>query len=204
MPTRVHVTIEKFRGQLWGLVVGGHIFSSDSSEQWSSGQRYQGDNSQMIVLSRKGFGLEDWSVVLGFWFTCRMNLGQPDVHQTLLGTGFVDPSSPRSHCQDAFRCATMPVKDAGNDPEKGRKPSLGCRSDTSDGEKEERQIRAQCRSKTASGRSLESLKPRFPTGVPLLIGTGWCSSSCHSLSVDENSAGGVKGCRGPRASAIRK
>ena len=163
----------------------------------------------MIVLSRKGFGLEDWSAILGFWFTCRMNLGQPDVHQTLLGTRFVDPSSPRSHCQDAFRCARdllrpMPVKDAGNDPEKGRKPSLGCRSDTSDGEKEERQIRVQCRSETASGRSLESLKPRCPTGVPLLIGTGWCSSSCHSLSVDENSAGRVKGCRVPRASAVRK
>lgn len=163
----------------------------------------------MIVLSRKGFGLEDWSVVLGLWFTCRMNLGQPDVQQTLLGPGFVGSSSPRSHCQDAFRCArdllgAMPVKDAGNDPEKGRKPSLGCRSDTSNGEKEGRRIRVQCRSKTASGRSLESLKPRFPTGVPLLIGTGWCSSSCHSLSVDENSTGGVKECRGPRARAVRK
>ena len=94
----------------------------------------------------------------------------------------------------------MPVKDAGNDPEKGRKPSLGCRSDTSDGEKEGRRIAAWCRSKTASGWSLESLKPRFPIeGVPsphrnrlLFFVSGW------------EQPRGVKGCRGPTAGAVRK
>lgn len=101
----------------------------------------------MIVLGRKSSGVEDWPVILGLWFTCRMNLGQPDVHQTLLDTGYVGSGSPRSCCQDAFRCARdllgeMPVKDAGNDTEKGRRPSLGCRSNPSDGEKEGGRIRA--------------------------------------------------------------
>ena len=94
-----------------------------------------------------GLDVEDWAVLLGLWFTCRMNLGQPDVHQTLVDTGYVGSGSPRSCCRDAFRCARdllgeMPVKDAGKDPEKGRKPSLGCRSDTSDEEKEGRRIGA--------------------------------------------------------------
>ena len=66
----------------------------------------------MIVVGRKGFGEEDWAVIQGLWFTCRMNLGQPNVHQTLLDTECVGSGSPRSRCQDAFRCVRLTGGDA--------------------------------------------------------------------------------------------
>lgn len=94
---------------------------------------------RMIVLGRKGFGgglaCDSGSVVY-----LQNEPGPTRCSSNSLDTGYVGSGSPRSCCQDGLDVqdllGEMPVKDAGNDTEKGRRPSLGCRSDPSDGEKE--------------------------------------------------------------------